>query len=162
MSAQTMSTKVCLQCGHKNPYEAKFCNNCAFRFREDLMSRPAAAPAHGAVAHGAPAHAAHGAGEAHAATHSGSHHSQMFYLGVFAALAVITLIELVFTGLDNQVIKLGALIILSIAKFCLVVMFFMHLKGDKKIYSLLFIGPLFIGAGVLLTLIALFSNFTLR
>jgi cytochrome c oxidase subunit 4 len=86
----------------------------------------------------------------------------MFYLGVFAALAVITLIELVFTGLDNQVIKLGALIILSIAKFCLVVMFFMHLKGDKKIYSLLFIGPLFIGAGVLLTLIALFSNFTLR
>lgn len=150
--------KICPQCGHKNSYEAKFCNNCAFRFREELMPRPAAAPA----AHGAPAAAAHGEAAGHAEAHGGSHHSQMFYLGVFAALAVITLIELVFTGLDNQVVKLAALIILSTAKFCLVVMFFMHLKGDKKLYTLLFVGPFFIGAGILLTLMALFSNFQLR
>ncbi len=161
--------KICPQCGHKNPAEARYCNNCAFRFREELIPRPAApAPAsaaHPAVAHApaAPvAHGAHAEGDEHAEAHSGSHHSQMFYLGVFAALAVITMVELLFTGLDNQVIKMGALVILSVAKFALVGMFFMHLKGDKKIFALLFVGPLFIGAGVLLSLVALFNNFTLR
>ncbi len=159
--------KICPQCGHKNPGEARYCNNCAFRFREELMPRPAApAPAaHAPATHAPaapPAHGAHAEGDEHAEAHGGSHHSQMFYLGVFAALAVITMIELLFTGNDNQVLKLSALIVLSVAKFVLVVMFFMHMKGDKKLYALLFVGPLFIGAGVLLSLVALFSNFTLR
>lgn len=159
--------KICPQCGHKNPAEARYCNNCGFRFREDLMPRPAVPvpSAHAPAAHApaAPlAHGAHAEGDEHAEAHSGSYHSQMFYLGVFAALAAITMIELLFTSLDNQVIKMGALVILSVAKFALVAMFFMHLKGDKKIFALLFVGPLFIGAGVLLSLVALFNNFTLR
>ena len=88
-----------------------------------------------------------------------AHRSQLFYVGVFLALAVITIVEIGVFYVDVTAVRVPSLIILSAGKFALVIMFFMHLKGDRRFFSLLFIGPLFIGAAMLLALTVLFEKF---
>ena len=61
------------------------------------------------------------------------------YLFVFIALAFFTLIETLVSYVDQQAIKLPTLIVLSIVKVVLVLLYFMHLKFDSKIFSYLFI-----------------------
>jgi len=55
------------------------------------------------------------------------------------------------------------LLVLSAAKFTLVVMFYMHLKDDDKFFSFLFGAPLVIAVGVMVALLFLFFGaLTLR
>ena len=55
------------------------------------------------------------------------------------------------------------LLVLSAAKFTLVVMFYMHLKTDSRFFSFLFGAPLLLAMGVLLALLLLFFGaLTLR
>jgi len=49
------------------------------------------------------------------------------------------------------------LVVLSAAKFALVAMFYMHLKGDGKLLTSLFVFPIIIAVAIALALIALFS-----
>ena len=50
------------------------------------------------------------------------------------------------------------LLVLSATKFVIVVMFYMHLKYDHKLFRALFTGPLLIAMSTLLALFALFSH----
>ena len=100
------------------------------------------------------------------ATHDGS---TRFYWIIGAILAIITIVEVIvaYPGLfyspehpDPTVVlfMVPILLILSIAKGALVVMFFMHLKGDPRVFQLLFIAPLTLATSMILVFLALFSG----
>jgi len=61
------------------------------------------------------------------------------YLFVFIALAVFTLIETLVSYIQQEAIKFPTLAIISVTKAILVLLYFMHLKLDSKIFSYLFI-----------------------
>ena len=48
------------------------------------------------------------------------------------------------------------LIVMSAAKFAIVVMFYMHLKYDHRIFSTAFFAPMVLAVGVVISLILLF------
>ena len=53
------------------------------------------------------------------------------------------------------------LLVFSVVKFALVVAFFMHLRYDNKLLTVLFVGPLLIASVIILALMALFSAYIL-
>jgi cytochrome c oxidase subunit 4 len=55
-----------------------------------------------------------------------------------------------------------SLLIMSGAKFAIVVMFYMHLKYDHKLFRALFTGPLIIAIITLIVLLLLFGQITVR
>ena len=61
------------------------------------------------------------------------------YLGIFILLAVLTLVETLASYLQQAVIKFPLLIAISLVKAVLVLLYFMHLKFDSRIFSYLFI-----------------------
>ncbi|MDL1897199.1 hypothetical protein FBQ82_13085 [Anaerolineae bacterium CFX7] len=66
------------------------------------------------------------------------------YLGVFLVLAVLTAIEIALTTLfENTIGRVPILLALTVAKALLVVLYYMHLKFDSKIYSWFFGGAVF-------------------
>ena len=54
------------------------------------------------------------------------------------------------------------LLIMSAVKFAIVVMFYMHLKYDHKLFKALFTGPLMIAMATLISLMFLFGKFSGR
>jgi len=62
------------------------------------------------------------------------------YLFVFIALAVFTLIETLVSYVQQEAIKVSTLVVLSVVKVLLVLLYFMHLKTDSKIFTYLFVG----------------------
>jgi cytochrome c oxidase subunit IV len=100
-----------------------------------------------------------------AATHGGGggHSTVKTYINVAIVLAIITGVEvatLYIPGIPNWLL-VSSLLIMSAAKFYLVVGFFMHLKYDHQIMRVLFVGPLVIAIGIILAVMALFSAFLL-
>ena len=84
----------------------------------------------------------------------------MTYVIVAAVLTLLTVMEV--SALYVQALKpvlLPVLLLLSAAKFALVVMFYMHLKFDRWAYSAIFLCPLFIAALVVVSLSLLFATF---
>ena len=64
------------------------------------------------------------------------------YVMVFLALAAITAIELALTQVGLAASAANSLfLILSLGKAALVVMFFMHLRQDSRIYTAIFLLP---------------------
>ncbi|MBI4635348.1 MAG: cytochrome C oxidase subunit IV family protein [Candidatus Rokubacteria bacterium] len=87
-----------------------------------------------------------------------------------ASVATYVKVALVLTGVT--VIEVGAiyirfltpiivplLLVMSAAKFALVVLFFMHLRYDSRALSVLFVGPLVIAGGLALALLTLTGAF---
>jgi cytochrome c oxidase subunit 4 len=114
---------------------------------------------HQAVAHGGGPSTHQGDHGAHA----GGHATVRTYVWVAAVLAIITAVEvatLYVPGIPNWIL-IGSLLLMSAAKFVLVVGFFMHLRYDHNIMRSLFIGPLIIAICIILALMALFSAFIL-
>ena len=95
--------------------------------------------------------------EAHVAqSHS---ESTRFYWIVGAILAAITIVEVVVTFLGlPDLLLLVILLVLSVIKGASVVMFFMHLRGDPRVYQLLFIAPFALACSMILVFLALFSG----
>ena len=96
---------------------------------------------------------------ASAEVHTG-HPTPLTYFKVATALAVITAVEVaVFyvTWLGYGIIPV--LVILSALKFGLVVMFYMHLKYDNRLFSGLFVGSLLLAITVVFALLGLFRFF---
>ena len=92
--------------------------------------------------------------------HTG-HPTPATYFKVAMILSAITAVEVGIFYLDflsYGIIPILAL--LSIAKFILVAMYYMHLKFDSIIFSTLFVTGLVVAAGVVLALLALFSFFS--
>ena len=82
------------------------------------------------------------------------------YLIVAAVLSVITAVEVSVFYLTIFARYLAPiLIVLSTAKFSLVVMFFMHLRSDHRAFTGLFVGPLVIAVLITVALMALFGAF---
>ena len=66
------------------------------------------------------------------------HSHRMTYVGVFVALAIITMIEVTLTYVNVPFSITGPLVALSTTKVLLVALFFMHLRYDSRWYSALF------------------------
>ena len=82
------------------------------------------------------------------------------YLFIGFVLTVITAVEVAAFYLNVvDWLLVTAFVILSLLKFVLVVMFFMHLRYDHKLFSIFFTGGLVLAIGVVLGLITLFDNF---
>jgi cytochrome c oxidase subunit 4 len=97
--------------------------------------------------------------ESQAIVHTG-HPTPGTYFKVALILSAITAIEVgVFyiTALGKGIIPVLA--VLSIAKFGLVAMFYMHLKFDHKLFTTLFVSGLALAMTVVLALITLFQFF---
>lgn len=102
---------------------------------------------------------------AHDSQHAAhAHPTGNTYLKVFAILTVITAVEvwayyipaLVASPLFNP-----SLIAMSAAKFAIVVLWYMHLKFDHKLFKVLFSGPLIIAMATIVALLFLFGQFAL-
>ncbi len=91
-----------------------------------------------------------------------AHPSGATYLKVAVILTLITVIEvwayyipaLVASPLFNP-----SLIVMSAAKFAIVVLFYMHLKYDHRLFRALFSGPLIIAGATIVALLFLFGQF---
>ena len=94
-------------------------------------------------------------------TSHADHPSAVTYFKVAMALCVLTALEVVsfewFEWLSYGIIPV--LGILSVVKFYLVIMFYMHLKFDHKLFSTLFLTGVFLAIGVTFALMALFRWF---
>lgn len=94
-------------------------------------------------------HGAHGAHETHA--------SVGFYWMIGAILAVITGLEVAIfyiPAIGGMLVP--SLLTLSAAKFVLVVMFFMHLKFDSKVFTGLFLAGLSLAVFMIVGLVVLY------
>jgi cytochrome c oxidase subunit 4 len=76
------------------------------------------------------------------------------YLGVFLALTILTALEIGVTYLPLP--RIPILIPLALIKAALVVMFYMHLRFDKRVYTLIFGAGLLLGLGLILSFLVLF------
>lgn len=63
------------------------------------------------------------------------------YLLVFAALAILTVIEVGVSYLAGG-LKISLLLIMSAAKAALVILYFMHLRYDNRWFAFIFFAPL--------------------
>lgn len=61
------------------------------------------------------------------------------YFAIFALLAGFTLVETLVSYVQQAAIKLPVLGVISALKAVLVLMYFMHLKSDSRLFSYLFI-----------------------
>jgi cytochrome c oxidase subunit 4 len=87
------------------------------------------------------------------------------YKWVALVLTVITVVEVWVYYIPTFVASrlfVPALLIMSAVKFAIVVMFYMHLKYDHKLFRALFTGPLIIAILTLIVLLFLFGQLTLN
>ena len=111
---------------------------------------PDSAEAHAHVPHGDEAHA---------------HPTWSTYWKVALILFIITVAEVWAYYIPAFVASrafVPSLLIMSAAKFIIVVMFYMHLKYDHKLFRVLFTGPLLIAALTLISLLFLFGQLVIR
>ena len=89
--------------------------------------------------------------------HTG-HPTAGMYFRIAMILSVVTAIEVgifYLTWLSYWIIPI--LFVLSAGKFTLVAMYYMHLKFDHKLFSLLFVGGFVLATSVIFALIFLFQ-----
>jgi cytochrome c oxidase subunit 4 len=93
----------------------------------------------------------HAMGEVH------EHPTWKEYKWVALILTLITVVEvwIYYTSFSKTPFFVPVLLIMSVAKFTIVVMFYMHLKYDHKLFT----GPLTIAMATLISLLFLFSKF---
>ena len=90
------------------------------------------------------------------------HGSVGTYLAIAAILGIVTVVEVgVFYVPAFKPVLAPVLLVLSAFKFALVVMFYMHLKYDHKLFAAVFLLPLMIATGVMIALLFLFGFFKL-
>jgi cytochrome c oxidase subunit 4/cytochrome o ubiquinol oxidase operon protein cyoD len=100
----------------------------------------------------------------HAHEDSGHGHSDRFYWMVALVLAVVTALEVTLFvvnegGMIAKWIEIVILLVLSTIKGAAVVMYFMHLKGDAKIFQFVFIVPFSLAVTLLLLFLGLFGTY---
>jgi cytochrome c oxidase subunit 4 len=93
--------------------------------------------------------------------HAHEHPTWKQYKWVALILTVITIIEVAAYYIPALVASpafVPSLLIMSAAKFAIVVMYYMHLKYDHRLFRALFTGPLAIAVATLLALIFLLAQ----
>ncbi len=77
------------------------------------------------------------------------------YIPVFVMLGILTLIEVWIAGFDiTQISRIFTLMIFAIGKASLVVLYYMHLRYEPRLLSLVPIIPVFMALALVVTLIA--------
>ena len=90
-------------------------------------------------------------------THEVAHASDQTYVRVAIILAIITGVEVAIWYLESvRAILVPALLILSLAKFLMVVGFFMHLKYDSRLFRFMFFAGLILSLSVYVAMLAMF------
>ena len=90
--------------------------------------------------------------------HIAAHPTPMTYFKVAMVLAFVTSVEVAVFYVDAlKPAFLLIFLVLSLFKFSLVVMFYMHLKFDHRLFSGVFVGGLVLAVAVGVTLLALFQ-----
>ena len=116
---------------------------------------------HGAA--GAPG--AHG-GAAHTPGHDAhAHPTWKQYKWVALILTAITAVEVWIYYIPSFVASklfVPSLLIMSAVKFAIVVLFYMHLKYDARLFRALFTGPLIIAVVTIISLLFLFGHLAVR
>ena len=74
------------------------------------------------------------------------------YLGIFLLLALFTLVETVVSYVQQEAIKIPVLVVLSVAKAILVLLYFMHLKFDSRIFTYLFVAGIVLSIPLILVM----------
>lgn len=98
--------------------------------------------------------------ESHDAVDATGHASRATYWTIALILGIVTVLEVAIfyvPVLHNVIVPV--LLTLSAVKFTLVVMFFMHLKYDRPILTVLFAGGLVVAMVIIVALMALFGQF---
>ena len=92
------------------------------------------------------------------AEHHGGHASVKTYVLIGLILTIITAVEVaIFYIPQLEAVLVPALLLLSAAKFVLVVLFYMHLRFDHPLFSRVFFAPLFLAVLVVVSLVILFK-----
>ncbi len=90
--------------------------------------------------------------------HEGGHASVGFYWMIAGILTVITGVEVAIFYIEALApVLVPVLLVLSTVKFAMVVMFFMHLKADSKVFSVLFLAGLSLAVFVVVMMIILYQ-----
>jgi hypothetical protein len=110
------------------------------------------------------AHAVADGSAAHAVEHHEEHPTWHTYWKVALVLTIITALEvwIYYTPLKETRVFGPLLILLSAMKFTIVVMFYMHLKYDAKLFRAVFVGPLSIAIIVVFSLLFLFGQLVIH
>ena len=88
----------------------------------------------------------------------GAHPTAATYIKVAVTLAVLTAIEFgVFYLEMPNLVLITVFLLLSLVKFALVILFYMHLKFDSRLFSGVFIGGLVLAVAVSIALMAIFQ-----
>jgi len=100
----------------------------------------------------------HAMGEVH------EHPTWKQYKWVALILTLITVVEVwvYYTPFQYSPLFVPSLLIMSAVKFAIVVLFYMHLKYDHKLFKALFTGPLIIAMSTLIALMLVFGKFSGR
>ena len=86
------------------------------------------------------------------------HPSWKFYVLIGVILTVITAIEVaIFYIPQLEAVLVPTLLVLSTAKFAIVVMFYMHLKFDHAVFSRVFFTPMALAVLLIIGMIILFK-----
>jgi cytochrome c oxidase subunit 4 len=90
--------------------------------------------------------------------HEGGHASPGFYWMIGGILTVITAVEVaIFYIPFLEPVLVPLLLVLSAAKFLLVVMFFMHLKFDSKVFTGVFMAGMVLAVFMTTALVVLYK-----
>lgn len=93
-------------------------------------------------------------------TRQRAHPTPARYIVIALILAVITIVEVAIVYLEFlRPVLVPLLGVLSVTKFAMVAMFFMHLRFDDRLFSVLFVGGVLLATGVLVALMTLFGVF---
>lgn len=87
------------------------------------------------------------------------------YWKIAVVLSLITVVEVWVYYIPAFVatkLFVPTLLIMSAVKFAIVVMFYMHLKYDHKLFRALFTGPLIIAMATMVVLLFLFGHLTIH
>lgn len=66
------------------------------------------------------------------------------YTVIFGVLGLLTLIEVAIGGLPEGVVKIVALLAIAVLKALLVILFYMHLRTDNRLFAVVLALPLII------------------
>ena len=113
---------------------------------------------HGSFEHTSADTDVHAMGEVH------EHPTWKQYKWVALILTLITVAEVwvYYTPFQFSPLFVPTLLIMSAVKFAIVVLFYMHLRYDHKLFKALFTGPLIIAVCTLIALMFLFGKFSGR
>jgi cytochrome c oxidase subunit 4 len=100
----------------------------------------------------------HAMGEMH------EHPTWREYKWVALILTLITVVEVwvYYTPFQHSPLFVPVLLVMSAVKFAIVVLFYMHLRYDHRIFKALFTGPLIIAICTIIALLLVFGKFVGR